>query len=273
MSASTEPQVSALGRLVARVREHPVVAAVAAVVGLVTLLETAFGQVSAGVEWLRDRAEPDRDTYAALEELRLDLSPARVEELLGTPAQQVPLCEGDSCAPEAAAMEVLAFERPSVTVRVVIDGTEVVLYAVTLTEPDAEPPIRWFDGERGTLGRTGYAAAMADLDPGVTPTSIAFLRGTARTTYVEVAALGAPGDYQGLLLGHVTSGAPTTFDAEAATLMGDASGPGTDVPLEAATAFREASEPNTYGVYRDDGPAGQLLDSADEVSSVFLVTE
>lgn len=273
MSASTEPRVSALSRLVVRVREHPVIAAVAAVVGLVTVVETAFGQVSAGVDWLRDRAEPDRDTYAALEELRLDLSPARVEELLGTPAQQVPLCEGEACSPEAAAMEVLAFERPSVTVRVVLDGTEVVLYAVTLTEPDAEPPIRWYDAPRGTLGQTGYAEAMSAVDPGVDPTSIAFLRGTARTTYVEVAALGAPGDYQGLLLGHVTSGAPTTFDAEAATAMAEASGSGTDVPPEVAGPFREASEPNTYGVYRDDGAAGRLFDSADEVSSVFLVTE
>ena len=86
---------------------------------------------------------------------------------------------------------------------------------------------------------------------------------------MEVFALGAPGNYEGLILGHSTEGASDTpFDLGNAQVVADAyTEPVGELPA-AGVQFRSASRPNTFGAFRDDGPLAELIRDAEFVNSI-----
>lgn len=88
---------------------------------------------------------------------------------------------------------------------------------------------------------------------------------------MEVFALGAPGNYEGLILGHSTGGASDTpFDIEAAQVVADAFQTPVSALPAAGVEFRRVSDPNTFGVFRDDGLVGELAREADLVVSMQI---
>lgn len=232
-----------------------------------TFVTTAWALTSRTVDAVDGLVNPRAGLYADLEALRLDVTPQTVDRALGPPTSSLPApVECPECGPLSLRIYRVQDE---VTVRALFEGEALRLYLVTAVEPDATPPIRWGDSELGRLGETTFAAASTVSGTALEPTDAVLWPGNRRIAYVEVFALGAPGRYEGLLLGHTTEGVPTAFDLDGAGAVGDASdaAPGSEMPPEARD-FRDAARPNTFGGFRDDGPLAQLVRDAEVVNAV-----
>lgn len=70
------------------------------------------------------------------------------------------------------------------------------MFLVTRVDPQVRPAIRWQGDPRGALGDAPFAEA-SDLtgDGTLSPTDVALWPDVQRITYMEVFALGAPGNY------------------------------------------------------------------------------
>ena len=123
---------------------------------------------------------------------------------------------------------------------------------------------------QGALGETSFAeASRLSEDGSLSPTDASFWPGAQRINYVEVFALGAPGKYEGLILGHSSEGASEgPFDLDAAQDLVDAYSEAAPELSGEAARFRDLSQPNTFGAFRDDGPVANLLREADFVNEV-----
>jgi len=93
------------------------------------------------------------------------------------------------------------------------------------------------------------------------------------SAYTEVAALGAPGHYVGLILASepVGFGKGGTWSQDGATELEQAVSSGKVITTTTAAKFRAGTTPNTYGQYRDDGPASLVFGHAGKVFDILFL--
>lgn len=264
------PRTSALVRSIDAAKRHPVVVVAVTLVAVATFATTTWGIVRGTADVIDRRLRPHEDLYAQIEQLRLDVTPEHVDGILGPPDSVVdPRADCGGC--RGLSLRIYRLDRDA-TVRALFDGSTLGMFLVTGVDPDVEPQIRWQETARGALGDTSFAEASALTDDGtVTPTDVAFWPGAQRITYTEVFALGAPGNYEGLMLAHTTEGASTTpWDSDDAQAVADSfEEPAADLPAD-GVEFRRVSGPNTFGTFRDDGRVGELVREADFVTSMLV---
>lgn len=135
------------------------------------------------------------------------VTPDYVDRVLGSPDSVLdPAADCEGC--EALSLRIYALGK-ELTVRALFEGSTLGMFLVTRVNPEVKPQIRWQKSARGELGDVSFAEASAlDGEGTITPTDVAFWPGVQRITYMEVFALGAPGNYEGLILGHSTEEPP-----------------------------------------------------------------
>lgn len=263
------PRQSAVLRTIDAAKRHPVVVVAVTVVAVATFFTTAGGLIGGVVDFVDDRANPRRELYAQVDALKLDVTPEYVDRVLGPPESVIdPDAECAEC--EALSLRVYPLEG-GLAVRALFEGSTLGMFLVTRVEEDARPRIRWQGTSQGSLGDASFAEASAlGGDGTITPTDAVLLPGAQRITYVEVFALGAPGNYEGLLLGYSTEGvSEAPLDLGAAEAFADTVGSTSPPPPDAAD-FRQESRPNTFGAFRDDGLMGELVRDADFAASLLI---
>lgn len=258
----------AVVRWIDRAKRHPVVVVVAAVLAVATSVTTAWALLGDTADLVDDLANPHGDLYGHVDLLKLDVTPEYVDRLLGPPVSvMTPEATCGGCG--ALSLRVYALEQDA-TVRALFEGSAMRMFLVTRVNPEVQPTIRWRGVARGALGETSFAEASRLTEAGsLPPTDASFWPGAQRVNYVELFALGAPGKYEGLILGHSSEGASeTAFDLDGAQDVADAYSEAAPELSAEAVRFRDLSEPNTYGAFRDDGPVADLVREADFVNGV-----
>ncbi|HET7821419.1 MAG TPA: ETEC_3214 domain-containing protein [Ornithinibacter sp.] len=246
---------------------------VAAVLAVVTSLTTAWALLGDTADFVDDLANPHGGLYGQVDLLKLDVTSEYVDRVLGPPASVMTLeATCDDCG--ALSLRVYALEKDA-TVRALFEGSALRMFLVTRVDTEVRPTIRWREVARGELGETSFAEASRLTEDGsLPPTDVSFWPGAQRINYVEVFALGAPGKYEGLILGHSSEGASeTAFDLEGAQDVADAYSEAAPELSGDAVRFRDLSEPNTFGAFRDDGPVANLVREADFVNGVQTMGE
>lgn len=258
---------SGVVRVIESVKRHPVVVVAVAAVAAATFVITAWALVRDAADVVDRRMNPHQELYAQLEQLKLDVTPDYVDGVLGSPDSVVDPEEScDGCGELSLRIHQL---EGDVTVRSLFSGSTLSMFLVTRDDPKVRPEIRWQGTPLGALGDSSFAEA-SNLGGGmVAPTDVALWPGAQRITYSEVFALGAPGNYEGLVLGSTSEGVfDGPLDLDAAQSFAD-SFASAEAPADGAE-FRNASQPNTYGAFRDDGPVAVLLRDADFVAGMLV---
>lgn len=255
-------------RTIDAAKRHPVVVVAVTVVAVATFFTTAGGLIGGVVDFVDDRANPRRDLYAQADALKLDVTPEYVDRVLGPP-DSVLDPDVDCAECEALSLRIYPLEG-GLTVRALFEGSTLGMFLVTRVQAEAEPEIRWQGSSQGTLGEVSFAEASALGGDGTfTPTDAVLWPGAQRINYVEVFALGAPGNYEGLILAHSSEGvSETPVDLGAAQAFVDALDSSAALSGSEGADFRQASRPNTFGAFRDDGLMGELVRDADFVASL-----
>lgn len=88
-------------------------------------------------------------------------------------------------------------------VRAVFDANSMNFFAVTTQSDQFKPHIRWLY-DLGALGEFTYENASAE--DVIQPTALMIHRGPRSSAYAEIFSVGAPGHYQGLMLGSAPNG-------------------------------------------------------------------
>ena len=255
-------------RWIDRAKRHPVVVILAAVLAVATSVTTAWALLGDTADFFDDLANPHGDLYGQVDQLKLDVTPEYVDRILGPPASVMsPEATCGDCG--ALSLRVYALERDA-TVRALFEGSALRMFLVTRVNTEVRPTIRWRGAARGTLGETSFAEASRLTEDGsVPPTDVSFWPGAQRINYVEVFALGAPGKYEGLILGHSSEGASDSpFDLDGAQDVVDAYLEAAPALSDEGVQFRDVSKPNLFGAFRDDGPVANLIREADFVTGV-----
>ena len=268
------PESSEAGRPSAAVRwidttkRHPLVVSAVALVAFATFMTTAWALARDTAGLVEGLTNPHGDLYERIDQLRLDVTPESVDAVLGPPSS---ILNPEADCPRCDALSLRVYQlEDDITVRGLFEGSTLSLFLVTRVNPDVRPMIRWQGGARGALGDVSFAEASGLTGAGsISPTDVAYWPGAQRITYMEVFALGAPGNYEGLILGHSTEGASVTpFDLGDAQVVADAYTENVGEVPTAGVPFRRTSRPNVFGAFRDDGPLAELIRDAEFVNSI-----
>lgn len=275
MGRADESTTSWVQRMDGRVRRRPVVALIGLVLAPVIYLTSATGAVASVYEFVRDVIAPNRAELSALTELDLGMRLAAFEDTFGVAKQVVDLCAEGQCPDDAPeSLQMYIHETDDLTVRAVFAGDRLDLYAVTLAGSDVTPPIRWLGFEMGELGRVTFSEAWSKTE-GVSPTAHDLFFGAKAISYAEVASVGAPGKYRGLLLGWAPegyAGPEVPFDSSAAMAVQQQALDGIEDGGPTLERFRSNSAPNTWGEFRDDGGyVSRLARNAEDVRVLLHV--
>jgi hypothetical protein len=258
----------AVVRWIDRAKRHPVVVILAAVLAVATSVTTAWALLGNTADFVDDFANPHGDLYGQLDQLKLDVTPEYVDRALGPPASvMTPEATCGDCG--ALTLRVYPLDSDA-TVRALFEGSALRLFLVTRVNTEVRPAIRWRGVARGALGETSFAdASRLTEDGSLPPTDASFWPGAQRINYVEVFALGAPGKYEGLILGHSSEGASDSpFDLDGAQGVADAYVETAPALSDEGVQFRDVSRPNLFGAFRDDGPVAKLVREADFVNGI-----
>lgn len=276
MAPDGAPQ-SSVGRLIARVRAHPVVAVAVAIVGVGTFAIS----VENVVVWTRERAQeianPNAAEYEALETLDLDTRLEFFEANFGTAKSVYDLCEEALLCPEGEQSPPVMYlhETDDLAVRAAFEGEQLQMYAVTLRSDALAPEMQWLDWPLGRLGEVSFAEALNNVETVAEPTDLEIFMGPQAVAYAEVVAAGAPAQYRGLVLAHAPdgySGPGTSFDTDAGFQLAESQGAGAPDDPEVAERFRSGTTPNTFGEFRDDGgTVGSHMNEAQQVIPLLFV--
>jgi hypothetical protein len=259
-------------RTVERIKQHPVVAAIAALVALFAFFNTVAELYERFSSTAQELINPHEEDYKKLAELDLGVTPAYLKEWLGEPRRSSDLCLELPCPPDVddQAVTISMYESDLVAVRALYVGPSLDWYAVTLLSDELRPQMTWLGHELGSQGEVTYSDALQV--PGVEPTDVDMFLGPQASSYVEIVAVGAPADYRGLLLASAPTGwsGAGSFDRESA----DAVTPLNEAPYDshAAEPFRSNSRPNTFGEFLDDGGIVSQLARDAEFNRVLLFT-
>lgn len=251
-------------------KRHPVVVIAVSIVAVLTFATTAWALARDTASLVGDIANPHGALYEQLEQLRLDVTPDYLDRALGPPTSTL-TPEADCPACGTLSLRLYEIEE-DVVVRALFEEGALRMYLVTRVNPDVRPLIRWQEVEPGRLGEASFAEA-SDLtgDGLLIPTDVAFWPGAQRINYLEVFALGSPGNYEGLILGHSSAGvSDSPFDMTDAQTVADAYMQTVHTLPPDAVHFRQESRPNTFGTYRDDGPVAALIRDADFAASIQI---
>ncbi|WP_157366305.1 ETEC_3214 domain-containing protein [Arthrobacter sp. Soil763] len=198
----------------------------------------------------------------AIDSLALEQSAEFVSSKLGVPRESHPLCSKVSTCSQGTPGEPLLniYRDDYYTVRAIFDANSLKFFAVTMESDQYKPHIRWLY-DLGALGEFTYKdASVAD---GIEPTAAMIHLGPRSSSYAEIISVGAPGHYQGLILGWAPDGfANLPWDIKGAEALNAKQIPSSDrkTLLKAADPFRAGSVPNTAGLFLDDGgPVSKLL--------------
>jgi hypothetical protein len=279
--ATDELSATGSGRLqrwVERFKNHPVpylIGVALALAAAVSQANTIYSDVRDAVSDFRN---PHAAEYEALKTLDLDSRPEFFEANFGTAKSVFDLCGEPAIPcpqPVPTSLRVYVHETDDLAIRAVFDGERLAAYAVTLMSPELSPPMQWLGNELGDLGEVTFDQALDAVETPVEPTDVAIFMGPRSSAYAEVVAVGAPGQYRGLLLGVAPDGrGDLAFDLDSAHDL-DASLRG-DEPLDPVVVdrFRSGSAPDTFGEFRDDGYVGNLMhESENAISLLHLGTE
>lgn len=258
-----------MARTVDRVKAHPVVLLLGALVAVVTLAGTLVGYAEGLFGMVNERFNPYRSEYETLATLQLDMSSRAAEQRLGVPTRTADLCDVVRCPAEVAkaSAQLLTYELDGGAVSAVYVGDRLAFYAVTARSPGFRPEIQWLSEPRGELGSERFAGVLEGVPaPADQPTDIAVAMTPKFGAYAETFAYGAPGNYQGFVLAWVPAGSQeAAFDADSAFEMATSGPSDPEVASAAATRFRATSNPNAYGEFRDDGVIASVMRDADAV--------
>lgn len=200
-------------------------------------------------------ADPLQARKEAIDSLALEQSVEFVTSKLGVAQESHPLCKKISSCSQYESDEPLLniYRDEHYTVRAVFDANSLNFFAVTTKSDQFKPQIRWLY-DLGGLGEFTYKeASTAD---GIQPAAVKIHLGPRSTAYAEIVSVGAPGHYQGLMLGSAPDGyGKLPWDIEGAEALSaqQISTSDQQALLAAADSFRAASAPNTIGLFLDDG--------------------
>ncbi|MBT2547204.1 hypothetical protein J7I85_02440 [Arthrobacter sp. ISL-65] len=171
------------------------------------------------------------------------------------PQESHPLCSKiSSCRQDTSGEPLLNIYRDEhYTVRAVFDANSLKFFAVTMESDQFKPHIRWLY-DLGSLGEFTYKEASAA--DGIEPTAAMIHLGNRSSSYAEIVSVGAPGHYQGLMLGSAPDGfGNLPWDSKGAEALNakQISSSDQQARLAAASSFRAGSVPNTIGLFLDDG--------------------
>jgi hypothetical protein len=154
-------------------------------------------------------------------------------------------------------------------VRAVFDANSMNFFAVTTQSDQFKPHIRWLY-DLGALGEFTYENASAE--DVIQPTALMIHMGPRSSAYAEIFSVGAPGHYQGLMLGSAPNGLGNLpWDSEAAGALNSKQIPSSDQQtlLAAAGPFRAGSVPNTVGLFLDESPMSEILHDPQNAISIL----
>ena len=199
--------------------------------------------------------DPFQAQKEAVDSLALEQSVESVNSKLGVPKESHPLCSKiSSCSQDTSREPLLNIYRDEhYTVRAVFDANGLNFFAVTMASDQFKPHIRWLY-DLGALGEFTYEEASAA--DGIQPTAVMIHMGPRSSAYAEIVSVGAPGHYQGLMLGWAPDGfgnLPWDIEGAGALNTKQISSSDQQALLAAAGPFRAGSVPNTVGLFLDDG--------------------
>jgi hypothetical protein len=200
-------------------------------------------------------ADPFQAQNEAIDSLALEQSVEFVNGKLGVPQESHPLCSKiSSCSQDTSGEPLLNVYRDEhYTVRAVFDANSLKFFAVTTESGKFKPHVRWLY-DLGALGEFTYKDASAA--DGIQPTAAMVHLGPRSSSYAEIVSVGAPGHYQGLMLGWAPDGLGNLrWDSKGAEDLNAKQISSSDQQawLAAAGSFRAGSVPNTIGLFLDDG--------------------
>ncbi|WP_445154034.1 ETEC_3214 domain-containing protein [Arthrobacter sp. Hor0625] len=217
-------------------------------------------------------ADPFQAQKEAIDSLALEQSVEFVNSKLGVPRESHPLCSKTSTCSLGTSGEPLLniYRDDHYTVRAIFDANSLKFFAVTMESDQYKPHIRWLYG-LGAVGEFTYKdAAVTD---GIEPTALMIQLGPRSSAYAEIISVGAPGHYQGLILGWAPDGfGNLPWDSKGAEALSAKQISSTDrqALLEAAGSFRSGSVPNTVGLFLDDGGTmSQLLNDPQNAIAIL----
>jgi hypothetical protein len=199
--------------------------------------------------------DPFQAQKEAIDSLALEQSVEFVNSKLGVPEESHALCSKiSSCSQDTSGEPLLNIYRDEhYTVRAVFDANSLNLFAVTMESGQFKPRIRWLY-DLGALGEFTYEEASAA--DGIQPAAVIVHMGPRSSAYAEIVSVGAPGHYQGLMLGWAPDGfgnLPWDIEGAGALNTKQISSSDQQALLAAAGPFRAGSVPNTVGLFLDDG--------------------
>jgi hypothetical protein len=219
-------------------------------------------------------ADPFQAQKEAIDSLALEQSVEFVNSKLGVPQESHPLCSKiSSCRQDTSGEPLLNIYRDEhYTVRAVFDANSLNFFTVTMESDQFKPHIRWLY-DLGALGEFTYKdASVAD---GIQPIGATIHLGPRSSSYAEIVSVGAPGHYQGLMLGWAPDGfGNLPWDSKGAEALNakQISSSDQQALLAAAGSFRAGSVPNTVGLFLDDGGTmSELVHDPQNVIAIFYV--
>lgn len=253
-----------------RLKKHPVLSVILFSSALIGAVAVLWGAVVSSGDLMSDIIDPNKEQYAALDAIDLDVRLEFFEENFGTAKSVVNACEHVDPCPNTGteSPQLYIFETGEVVVRALFEGNSLRAYLVTTRVDSFNPDVTWLGHDLGKLGQASIAEMLAV--PAIQPTDTSVFSGPRSMSYAEVFAAGAPARYRGLILAWSPEGSQTDLDVDAAQEVAIRSLQEEDtVPADTLSRLRENTVPNTFGEFRDDGRVGEWLHSA-EVARSFL---